>query len=244
MVLGSPFYLFVLPRAALGLYLSETNAISGFFTELTLDLSLEPGVLVSFLICYLALSINDFGSIQSMGELLEPADMGRRLRRGMTLTGLANIAAGLFGVIGPVNFSFSPGIVLSTGCASRLVLLPAAAIVGLLAFSPMAVCVMGGVPSVVIGGILLYTLTAQVAGGLIVAFQEAEEERIQFDTALIIGLPLLLGTIVAFLPPDVLDTFPAVLKPILGNGFVVGVLSTLLLEHLILRQPVSQVNSN
>jgi len=49
-------------------------------------------------------------------------------------------------------------------------------------------------------------------------------------------LPILLGTVVAFLPPDVLHTFPAVLRPVVGNGFVVGVAAALILEHGVFRR--------
>jgi xanthine/uracil permease len=47
---------------------------------------------------------------------------------------------------------------------------------------------------------------------------------------------VLLGTIIAFLPPEVLETFPTVLKPTLGNGFVVGVVAALALAHVLLRK--------
>jgi xanthine/uracil permease len=62
------------------------------------------------------------------------------------------------------------------------------------------------------------------------------EKTFQFTSGLIIGLPILLGTIIAFLPADIMNTFPIVLKPILGNGFVVGVATALILEHVIFRK--------
>jgi xanthine/uracil permease len=61
-------------------------------------------------------------------------------------------------------------------------------------------------------------------------------EGFQFETGLILGLPILLGTVTAFLPSDILDAFPAILWPIVGNGFVIGVTVALVLEHLIFRK--------
>lgn len=236
MILGSVIYFLLFPKSVADSFFSQANLISGFFSVLTMKLSFEPGVLISFLFCYLALSINDLGSIQSINALLEPADMGRRVTRGITFTGLANIAAGFLGVIGPVNFSLSPGVIASTGCASRFTLVPAAAMIGLQAFFPLFIGIIGSVPSVVIGCVLLYILTSQIAAGLIVAFQGADGGPFQLESGLIIGLPVLLGTVVAFLPPAILETFPVVLKPILGNGFVLGVVFALMLEHLIFRK--------
>lgn len=85
----------------------------------------------------------------------------------------------------------------------------------------------------VVGCVLLYILTAQIAAGLSVALQG---KAYQFEDGLVIGLPVLLGTIISFLPADVLGTFPVVLKPILGNGFVVGTVAAFLLDRAIFRR--------
>jgi xanthine/uracil permease len=212
---------------------SSGNAFAGFFTHLIMRPSFDPGVLVSFLFCFLALSVNDLGSIQSMYELIKPSGMPGRLTRGIAFTGLANAVSGFFGVLGPVDFSLSAGVVASTGCASRFTLLPAALILLPLAFSPLAIGVIGHIPPAVIGCVFTYILCAQVAAGLSVLLQASEEFR--FDHGLIVGLPVLLATIVAFLKPEVLRSFPVVLRPILGNAFVVGVVAALVMEHLIFR---------
>lgn len=207
------------------------NLFSGFFTRLTTRPAFDPGVLVSFLFCFLALSVNDLGSIQSMYELLKPPGMPGRLTRGIAFTGLANALSGFFGVLGPVDFSLSPGVVASTGCASRFTLLPTALILLLLAFSPLTIGVLGHIPPAVIGCILTYILCAQVAAGLSVLLEAKEAFR--FDHGLIVGLPVLLTTIIGFLRPEVLRSFPIVLRPILGNAFVVGVIAALMMEHVV-----------
>ena len=56
------------------------------------------------------------------------------------------------------------------------------------------------------------------------------------DAGIVIGFPLLAGTVVSFLPAQVLTGLPAVFRPLLGNGFVVGVLTAFLLEHVIFRR--------
>ncbi len=234
MVAGTLMHVFLFPQSPVIQPFFEAKPISLFFTELTTGLSVQPGVLVSFLFCFFALSINDLGSIQSMKELLNPQDMTKRIKRGITFTGLANALSGFFGVVGPVNFSLSPGVITATGCASRYTLLPAAALLFLLSFSPLLVGLMGAIPPVVVGSCLIYILSYQVAAGLMVAFQAGD--RFGLENGLVIGLPVLLATIVAFLPGPVLGSFPAVLRPVLGNGFVIGVISTIILEHVIFRK--------
>ena len=51
-----------------------------------------------------------------MNRLLEVEDMDRRIFRGITVTGICNVLAGCLGIIGPVNYSLSPGVVMSTRC--------------------------------------------------------------------------------------------------------------------------------
>lgn len=205
-----------------------------FFTGFLPGLHIEPGLLFSFLVCFLALSINDLGSIQSVGTLIKPGDMTGRVRRGISITGLGNIMSGLFGVIGPVNFSLSPGIIAVTGNASRFAILPAAAALLLLSFLPGAIAFAGHIPPVVTGTVLLYVMCSQVAAGLVVAFGDGS--GFGLEDGLVVGLPLLMGVIISFLPADVINTFPEALRPVAGNGFVLGVLTVLLLEHLFYRK--------
>lgn len=234
MIAGSLAYWFINPTWLEGVQTGYLPFASGFASGFTLNLSIEPGLLVAFLLCYLGLSINDLGSIQAVGTVLQAENIPRRITTGMAATGLANMLAGFMGVIGPVNFSFSPGVIASTGCASRRTLVPAGAAMLALAFLPRVLFYLSLIPSVVIGCILLYIMCTQVAAGLLTALSALEEAP--FDHSLLIGLPILVGVIVAFLPPAALAAFPESLRPILGNGFVVGIVCSLILEHVVMRR--------
>jgi xanthine/uracil permease len=194
----------------------------------------DAGVLAAFLICYLALATNDLGSIQSVGGLLAADGMGERVNRGVVVTGLGNALAGLTGVIGPVNFSLSPGVIAATGCASRFALVPAAVAIGLMAASPLAIGYLSSIPGPVIGVVLTYVMAAQIAAGLMLGQESKAVET--FDGGLIVGIPLLLGTLVAFLPPEVAAGLPATIRPLLANGFVVGIVTVIGLEHIVYRR--------
>jgi uracil permease len=49
----------------------------------------------------------------------------------------------------------------------------------------------------------------------------------------VVGLPIIIGTVVAFLPTTIIAQIPMIIRPLLGNGFVMGVLTVLFLEHLV-----------
>jgi len=202
--------------------------------QFTTAFSFDWGVVLSFLFCFLALAVNDLGSIQAMKGFFPLADMDKRTRNGMALTGLSNCLSGFLGVIGSVNYSLSPGIVLSTGCASRFTLLPTAFFLVLLSFSPAAIACMAAIPRLIIGCVLFYILANQVAAGLVVA--ATGKEGFSFKDGLGIGIPVLFGTVLSFLPAQTVAGFAEFLRPIVGNGFVMGVLAALLVEHVLMRE--------
>lgn len=194
---------------------------------------LDPGVIVAFLICFLALSINDLGSIQAVGEFIKPGGLESRVTRGMFFTGILNVLSGVLGVIGQVNFSFSPGIIASTRVASRFTLLPTGAGLMALSFWPAGISFLGSIPPVVIASSLIYIMASQLAGGLQVAFGSGQSYR--YEGGLVMGLPLILGILVSYLPEEVINAYPVFLRPVMGNGFVIGVLAVFLMEHVIYR---------
>lgn len=209
-----------------------------FLINLTTAWSFEPGVFVSFLFCFFALSVNDLGSIQSIKEMVNPPDMARRITRGITFTGMANVFAGFLGVVGPVNFSLSPGVLAVTRSASRFTLIPASVLLFFLSFSPLLMTVLSKIPPAVIGSSIIYLLYYQVTAG--VQIIRRSKGWLSWKNALLVGFPTFVGTTIAFLPSSVFHPLPAVVRPVVGNGFVMGVFTVLLLEHILLTSHRSQ----
>jgi xanthine/uracil permease len=233
---GSIIYFLIFPSAFNSHLFTYQSWVKSFFVDLTVHPVVVPGVLLSFLICYIALTVNDFGSIQSLNEMLDPDGKDRRIKRGILLTGISNMASGFLGVLGPVNYSLSPGVIASTRCASRYPLIVAGIFVLLLSPFPRLIGWLGCVPSVVIGGVMVYIMASQLSAGLHIAMRDVPKGGFSFDSGIIIGLPVLLGNIISFLPAEVMKHSPVMLQPVLGNGFVAGVFSVLFLEHIIFKK--------
>lgn len=194
----------------------------------------DVGVIVAFLICYIALLINELGSIQSVSAYVEADDVPKRSTRGVALTGVMNVVAGALGVLGPVDYTLSPGVIAATGCASRYPLVLTGVGLVLCALFPQLVAVLSAIPSPVMGVVLLYLMAAQVAATFQMSGTAAAAK--DFNGALTIGLPIMLALVVAFLPAEVSAAIPPVLRPIVGNGFVMGVIVVVVLEHVIFRK--------
>lgn len=228
---GSICYIFLVPPEVWHDQ-GQLGFISNIFTDFTTTPLLEPGLLISFLICFIALSINDLGSIEAVGRLIKPQTMKGRVTAGITLSGLSNILAGFFGVIGPVNFSMSSGVIAANGNASRFTLIPTSFALLAMAFLPGVVALSWNVPAVVVGTILLYIMCSQLTAGLMVAFGV---QGFSFQDGMIIAIPMMISILISYLPADAKATLPPLLIPIFGNGFVMGVLAVLFLEHIIFR---------
>ena len=213
---------------------TEAGIIPEQATVFNFPLDFEAGTILAFLFCYIALIVNELGSIQAVGHMLQADRMDQRTTRGVGIVGVTNVLSGLFGVIGPVDYSMSPGVISATGCASRYTLLPAGAGLILCAFFPSVVGMLVTIPGVVMGAILLYLMATQLAAGL----QRLVREKAiaDFDSGVVVGLPLMVALLLSFAPEEVLNLIPSLFKPIVGNGFVMGVITVLIMEHLIFKK--------
>ena len=187
-------------------------------------------LVVAFVICYIALAINDIGSIESLGGMLGIKDMDQRMKRGVRITGVMNIVAGSMGVLGPVNYSMSPGVIASTGCASRYALIPATLMLVVCALFPDVIWVLTAIPSPVIGVILLFLMGTQLAASF--EMMQSTRSAATFADALTLGLPIMVALLFQLMPKGVA---PDVIQPLVGNGFAMGVIVVMIMEHVINR---------
>ena len=224
LVVGSVAYyaMFALPEKTASAASMESLVIS--------DITIDWSLIIAFVICYVALLINDIGSIESLGAMLGSDNMDKRMKRGVRVTGAMNIVAGAMGVLGPVNYSMSPGVIASTGCAARRALIPATVMLALCALSPDLVWVLTSIPNPVIGVILLFLMGTQLAASF--EMLQSSKSAETFADALTLGLPLMVAMLFQMMPAGIA---PAVMQPLLGNGFEMGVVTVIIMEHVINR---------
>ncbi len=214
----------------------ETVTYSGQMKELSFFFVPEfnGGVILSFVFCVITLIVNELGSIQAVGHMLEAGSMAKRTTRGIGVTGLMNVLAGSIGVIGPVDYSTSPGIIAASGCASRYPLIPAGLGMIVCAFLPSVVSSLLYIPGAVMGTLLLYIMSSQLAASMQLLVKDKAAS--DFRGGLIIGLPVMSTLLISFAPAQAMEQIPSLVRPILGNGFVMGVGVVFIMEHLIFRK--------
>ena len=224
LVIGSVAYYAIFPLAE---FTPSKVSLDGLFIS---EFRLDWGLVVAFIICFIALLINDIGSIESLGKMLQTDNMSSRLKRGVRITGVANIMAGSLGILGPVNYSMSPGIVASTGCASRYALIPATLLLMFCSLSDKVIWALTAIPNPVIGVILLFLMGTQLAASF--EMLHSTQSVRSFSEGLTIGLPIMMAMLFQLMPRGIL---PHIIEPLLGNGFAMGVIMVILMEHVINR---------
>ena len=209
---------------------AHTESVASFRGLFQSEFILDWSLVVAFVICYIALVINDIGSMESLGGMLGIKDMDKRMKRGMRITGAMNIVAGSMGVLGPVNYSMSPGVIASTGCASRYALIPATLMLVACALFPDVIWVLTAIPSPVIGVILLFLMGTQLAASF--EMMHSTRSATTFADALTLGLPIMVAMLFQLMPKGIA---PDVIQPLVGNGFAMGVITVIVMEHIVNR---------
>jgi len=204
--------------------------------------SLSLSSLLSFLITYLAVMINTVGSVQGVSEMVTKEGLERRIHRGIAFTGLGGIVSTCLGVMGMVSYAISPGVILVSRVASRYVLSLSGAIMVFCAFIPKLWAFLTTIPSSVIASVLFVALASQLMAGMnTMMTRKNKMERREYFT---VGIPILLGASVAILPKPFILLFPSTIASFVGNGLVIGILSSLLFEHVLFRPRDTSTRNN
>ncbi|MFH1350704.1 MAG: solute carrier family 23 protein [Pseudomonadota bacterium] len=187
---------------------------------------------IAFACSYLAVIVNSLGSLQGIAAITDKERLNSATKRGILFNGIAGISCGILGVVGTVSYSMSPGVILVNRVASRYAVTYCGAILLMAAFLPKLAALLALVPAPVVGAALCVALGGQVGAGLsIIASKE-----ITYRDYFVVGLPVLLGTLAGFFPPRLFDTLPGFSQVFLGNSLIVGIVTVILLEHILWRE--------
>ncbi len=187
----------------------------------------------AFCVTYVAVAVNTLGSTQGIAALLGLSDISGRLRRALLINGISGLFCGALGIVGTVSYSTGPGLVLSTRVASRFVLTSCGVLLMFTAFVPKLTALLAVVPPASVASAMVVAMGGQIGAGIrIITAEKSFESRDYF----VVGVPVLLGTLLAFLPDSFIVKLPGLARVLLGNGLVAGIFTVLLLEHLLLRK--------
>lgn len=190
----------------------------------------DPGIVLTSVLTGLLVLSNLVASVLAMERVLKSELPQKAYDRGVALTGVSDIMAGLGATVGFVPYSAGAGMVSLTRVASRLPFALFAIALMLMGLLPQVAAFLTSIPEPVGYSVLLASFCQMVGFGL------KDYTRLRFEARdyFVVGLPLLFGAGVMTLPPGAFQGVPAVARYVLGNGFIAGMLLCLLLEHVLL----------
>lgn len=188
-------------------------------------------VLAAYAASYLAVVVNSLGSLHGIAGVTDRERLPSAVSRGIFINGAAGICCGAMGLVGMVSYSISPGVVLANRVASRYATACGGIILMIAALVPKLAALFAMVPAAVVGAALCVAMGAQTGSALDAVSSVGMKRRDYF----VVGLPVLVGTLVGFLPADLLQQAPFGFRVFMGNGLIIGIVMVLLLEHVVLR---------
>ena len=230
MIVGSLVFVFLGRLNWQSLAEASWVSLSTIWVESTPDFYWPAAI--AFACAYLAVTVNSLGSLQGIAAITDKERLNASTKRGILFNGIAGISCGFLGVVGIVSYSMSPGVVLVNRVASRYTVAYCGIVLLMAAFFPKLAALLALVPAPVVGAALCVALGGQIGAGISIIATEEMTYRDYF----VVGLPLLLGTLAGFFPRGLFDTLPGYSQVFLGNSLIVGILTVILLEHVLWRE--------
>ena len=193
------------------------------------SLTWDTGVVLTAIMAGLLNTSNTFGALKGTDELVHKKTTKRDYKTTFSFTGLATIAAGVFGLVAYAPYVSSIGFLRQTEIYDRLPF-----IIGSIMFF-----MMGVIEPV---GTFFSTLPLSIGSAvLFVAYLQLFHSSIDFLKGVSFNtlniyrtaIPLFVGTVIMTLPATSFESIPSFVRPFMSNGLLVGIILALILENML-----------
>ncbi|MGV2939261.1 uracil/xanthine transporter [Mesobacillus sp. LC4] len=191
--------------------------------------NLSYGIIaITFIASIINLS-NTIASVQAASKLKGTDVAQSSLDRSYLLTGSYSIGAAFFGLVSYAPFASSVGFLESTRIFDRKPFLIGGGLMAILGIIPILGAFLATLP-ITVGNAVLFVAYLQLFGTSLKSLN-----GYTFDSKSIfrIAAPVLLGLSIMNLDAELFTVLPVILQPLLSNGFIMGVLLSILLETFI-----------
>ena len=194
--------------------------------------TVNGSVIITCLIGQFVLFSNFAASINGMSDLLSEPISDRRLKRSTALFGATAVLCGLFPTTGFVPFASSPGTIKLTRVAARAPFILGAGLMVVLGFVAPVAFFFAAIPPAVGYAAMMVVFALMILQGIRELFKVEFTNR----EGMIVGISLMIGIGIMFLGAAAFVTLPQMLQYIASNGLIVGLIITILMEHVLLRK--------
>lgn len=191
--------------------------------------TLMPGIIVTAVMTGLVNISNTYGAIRGTDIFYPHQGSGSsRYRRSFMISGLMTLVTVPFAVVPFSPFVSSIGLLTQTGDSSRKSFICGSALCLLVAIITPLTRLFCAIPLAISSAVMLVSYLPLLYSGLVFSQQITFTARNIYRLA----LPLFVGIFLMGLPPVYLQDLPLMIRPLLSNGLLVGILLAVLMEIL------------
>ena len=192
--------------------------------------SADPMLLVAFALAAFASTLKTIGAVSTAQRLNDAGwtrpDAGN-LQRGVLGDGLASICAGIMGSTGQNSATSAVGISGATGATSRWIALALALWLMTMACMPKVAALLDLLPTMVIGGVLLFAAIYMVVNGIELIGSRVLDRR----RTMVVGTAIIVAASHRAVP-ELAEAMPVMLRPLTSSGLALGMSVAVLLNLL------------
>lgn len=190
--------------------------------------SFDIGMLLTAAVITLLLLINLIASIVIVEKAVQRKAEAVYNKAGIVM-GVNQMLSAVFSAVGCVANSHTAGFISATQMTKRLPFILGCLAIILVGFFPPITVLLASIPTPVAFAVILYPFSHLLAAGL----REYESSLKNQDQMFVITLSLIMGTGSMFIPAAAIADLNPILRPIVNNGLVIGVITAILLEQSI-----------
>lgn len=189
----------------------------------------DTGIVVTAVLAGILNISNTYGALKGTDDMFETETTKRDYASSFSITGLATVVAGLFGLVPYAPFVSSIGFLKQTAIYEKIPF-----IIGSFLFFIMGVFQPIGVffstLPLSIGSAVLFVAYLQFFLSSIEFFKQISLSTLNVYRS---AVPVFVGAIIMMFPDSYFDSIPTFIRPFLSNGLLVGIILALLLENLL-----------
>ncbi|MBO0587525.1 uracil/xanthine transporter [Sporosarcina sp. E16_8] len=188
----------------------------------------EWGIVITVVIAGLLNTTNTIATLKGAEDIFDKETTPKQYRASFLLTGLLSASSGVLGLIPYAPYASSLGFLQSTGIRERAPFFVGSMLFILLGLVPQLSAFFSTIPHSV-GNTVLFVAYLQLFRS---AIRNIEGLTFEPTSVYRIALPALLGLAIMTLPATAFTTIPQLIRPILSNGMLMGLLAALFMEFL------------
>jgi xanthine/uracil permease len=193
---------------------------------------IESGMMFTAFFITFLLIMNMLASINIMGTVIgdNEKNLSKKYKKSGVISGINQILGGSFNTVGTVPVSSSAGFVAQIREKSMVPYLLGCIFISFISLFPKFINIMAALPSA-IGYSVTFVLFSKMISMALFELKKVIDEEHSYA---IIGISLLSGVGMFFLPHSALSGLPSVVSAFVGNGLIAGSLLGIVLEQIFL----------